>query len=74
MPLHVGLRSEESHSIQVADLICGLMKTIIRDKKNETFGIHQIPFYNKLKGKQKDAKAFYSVNEKSTQVPKTVII
>ena len=73
VPLHVGLRSDESHSIQVADIICGSVKTIINEKHQETIRIRQLGFYNKLKGSQKDAKVFYWINEKSTQVSEAVV-
>jgi len=49
------------------------MMRIIADKMIEDFGMSQIPFYNKLKGKPKDAKTFYWVNEKLTRAPKAVI-
>lgn len=58
-PLHVGLKSEESHPIQVADIICGASKTLIRERRHSEAGLNQIPFDNKLKGKEKDAKAYY---------------
>ncbi len=56
-PLHVGLKSQESHPIQLADIICGAAKTLIRDGRLSEVGLNQIPFDNKLKGKE--TKAYY---------------
>ncbi len=58
-PIHVGLKSEESHPIQVADIICGATKTLIQTNRESEAELKQIPFNNKLKGKRKDAKVFY---------------
>jgi hypothetical protein len=58
-PLHVGLKSEESHPIQVADIMCGAAKTLIRQDQLSKAALNQIPFDNKLKGKGKDAKIYY---------------
>lgn len=58
-PFHVGLRSEESHPIQITDIICGATKTLIEENRESEARLKQIPFNNKLKGKDKDAKVFY---------------
>ncbi len=71
IPLHVGLKSEESHPIQVADVICGAVKTMIMDKIGLVSGLNPVPFDNKLRGEGKDAKAYYW-NRESTQVPRAV--
>jgi hypothetical protein len=71
-PLHVGLKSEESHPIQVADVMCGAAKTLIREKRQSRAELIQIPFDNKLKGKGKDAKVYYWTNQRTTQVPRAV--
>lgn len=73
-PLHVGLKSEESHPIQVTDLICGAAKTVIGEKRQSRTGLSQIPFDNKLKGKGKTAKVYYWSSRKATQVPRVVDI
>lgn len=58
-PLHVGLKSEESHPIQLADVLCGASKTLIREGSYGENGLRQIPFDNKLKGAGKGAKVFF---------------
>jgi len=73
VPLHVGLKSEESHPIQVADVICGAFKKIIVEKTSLDIGMIQIPFDNKLKGDGKIAKAYYW-DGKQTQAPRAVSI
>lgn len=65
VPLHAGLKSEESHPIQVADVICGAAKSLIQRGRQSEVGLTQIPFDNKLKGKEKTAKAYYWVNRKN---------
>jgi hypothetical protein len=72
VPLHVGLRSEESHPIQVADIICGSLKTLAKKDALLSNGFSQIPFDDKLKGEQKFAKTYYWTNQKTTQVSKAV--
>ncbi len=71
-PLHVGLKSEESHPIQVADLICGVAKSLISERRQSRAGLSQIPFDNKLKGKGKTAKVYYWSSRRTTQVPRVV--
>lgn len=72
LPLHVGLRSEESHPIQVADIICGSLKTLSNKDALLSNAFRQIPFDDKLKGGQKFAKTYYWTNQKTTQVSKAV--
>ncbi len=66
IPMHVGLKSEESHAIQVADIICGAAKTLIRANRESEARVEQMPFDNKLKGKGKDAKVYYWRNQRTT--------
>ncbi len=58
-PLLASLKSEESHPIQVADVICGAAKALIREGRLSEAGLEQLPFNNRLKGKGKEAKAYY---------------
>ena len=58
-PIHVGLKSEESHPIQMADIICGATKNLIQQGRFSEVGMSQMPFDNKLNGKSKDAKIYY---------------
>lgn len=71
-PLHAGLKSEESHPIQVADLICGAARTLISGSRQSKGGLSQIPYDNKLKGKGKTAKVYFWSSRRSTQVPRVV--
>ncbi|MDG6925018.1 MAG: hypothetical protein JRN09_00540 [Nitrososphaerota archaeon] len=61
-PLMVPLKSHESCPIQVADMICGATKNLIREKRYAGVGLQPLPFDNKLKGK--DAKAYYWTRQK----------
>ncbi len=58
-PLHAEKDSHESEPIQVTDIICGMMKECIINKKRDSM----VPweFHNKLKGetKERDAKCYY---------------
>jgi len=72
VPLHAGLKSEESHPIQVADVICGAVKGLLQGKLQEKIGLVQIPYDNKLKGKERTAKVYYWTKEKATPVPRAV--
>lgn len=77
VPLHVGLKSEESHPIQVADIICGALKSLdsVNGSALNSKGFKQIPFDDNLKGDRKFARVYYWINSKmKTQVPKTVDI
>lgn len=65
VPLHAGLKSEESHPIQIADVICGAAKSLIQEGRQSDVGLTQIPYDNKLKGKEKTAKVYYWINRKN---------
>ena len=62
-PLHVVLKSEASHPIQLSDIICGAVKSLIQEDKESELGFKQISFNKKLKGKSKDAKVFVWENQ-----------
>ncbi len=70
-PLHVGLKSEESHPIQLADVICGAAKSLVREKRESDAELKQMPFDNKLRD-GKDAKVYFWTGMKTTQVPGAV--
>ncbi|MGI0079548.1 MAG: hypothetical protein ACRECH_07980 [Nitrososphaerales archaeon] len=65
VPLHVGLKSEESHPIQVSDIICGALKNLDGEERSalSSKGFAQIAFDNKLKGDQKFARVYYWINK-----------